>query len=78
MPDDHRPLEELDIADLRHVAAEYRTLAETALTTADRDSHTRVADGFERIVERRRQALPRREKLPHAEGIHDWQLVRRR
>ena len=55
-----KPLAELAIADLERAADEYRTMAATASTVADRDSHTRVADGFERIVERRKQAMPRR------------------
>jgi hypothetical protein len=60
MPDYRKPLAELAIADLERAAAEYRSRAATASTAADRDSHTRVADGFERIVETRKQAVPRR------------------
>jgi hypothetical protein len=58
MPDDDRKklLAELATADVEHAAADYRSRAATALTVEDRESHSRVADGFERIVERRRQA----------------------
>jgi hypothetical protein len=56
MPEDHRKtLAELAITDLERAADEYRTMAITASTAADRASLTRVADGFERIVERRKQ-----------------------
>ena len=61
MSDDlHRLHAELAIVDLERAADEYRTMAATTLTASDRDSHTRVADQFERIVERRKQAVPRR------------------
>jgi hypothetical protein len=56
MPDVHQPLAELAISNLQRAADEYRSMAATASTTADRDSHTRVAEGFERIAKRRRQA----------------------
>jgi hypothetical protein len=60
MSEDHRKtLAELAITDLERTADEYRTMAASASTAADRDSLTRVADGFERIVERRKQAVPR-------------------
>lgn len=82
MPDDYRkPLAELAIADLECAAVEYRSRAATALTVADRDSHSRVADGFERIVERRRQAYRAVENGGNSRirgSIDDWQLVRRR
>jgi hypothetical protein len=55
-----KTLAELAITDLERTADEYRAMAATAWTAADRDSHTRVADGFERIIERRKQAVPRR------------------
>jgi hypothetical protein len=54
-----KTLAELAITDLERAADEYRTMAATASTAADRDSHTRVADGFERIIERRKQTVPR-------------------
>ena len=54
--DHHKTLAELAITDLECAADEYRSRAASAATVADRDSHSRVADGFERIVERRRQA----------------------
>jgi hypothetical protein len=81
MPDDDRkPLAELAIADVEHAAAEYRSRAATALTVADRESHSRVADGLERIIERRRQAYRAacngRNRIRG--NIDDWQLVRRR
>jgi hypothetical protein len=61
MSEDHRKtLAELAITDLERTADEYRTMAATASTAVDRDSLTRVADGFERIIERRKQAVPRR------------------
>jgi hypothetical protein len=60
MSEDHHSLHaELAIADLERAAVEYRTMAATTSTTLDRDSHTRVADRFERIVERRKLAVPR-------------------
>ncbi len=56
MSDDHHKFHtELAIADLERAADDYRTMAATASTHSDRDSHNRVADGFERIAERRRQ-----------------------
>ncbi len=61
MSEVHRKtLAELAITDLECAADEYRAMAASASTAADRDSLTRVADGFERIVERRKQAMPRR------------------
>jgi hypothetical protein len=56
----HRLHNELAIADLERAADEYRTMAATTSTASDRDRHTRVADRFERIVEQRKQAVPRR------------------
>jgi hypothetical protein len=56
MSDDHHRLHaELAIADLERAADEYRTMAASTSTASDRDSHTRVADRLERIVERRKQ-----------------------
>jgi hypothetical protein len=60
MSDDHHRLHAaLAIADLERAADEYRTMAATASTHLDHDSHIRVADGFERIAEQRKQAVPR-------------------
>jgi len=74
MPEDRKTLAELAITDLERTADEYRAMAVTASTAADRDSHTRVADGFVRIIERRKQAVPRQQdwvgamrgEVPHA------------
>jgi hypothetical protein len=61
--DDHQKLQAgLAIAYLERTADDYRIIAATASTHSDRDSHNRVADGFERIAERRRQAS-RRKKI---------------
>jgi hypothetical protein len=45
--DDRKTLAELAITGLERAADEYGTMAATASTTADRDSHTRVADGLD-------------------------------
>ena len=53
--DDHTPLAELTDANLMSRAADYRILAEGASTEADRDALNRVANGFERMAERRKR-----------------------
>jgi hypothetical protein len=53
--DDHVPLAELTDANLVSRAADYRILAEGASIEADRDALNRVADGLERMVERRKR-----------------------
>jgi hypothetical protein len=55
--EDRTPLAELTNADLLRLAGEYRAMAATA-STADRDGLERVAAGFVRIVERRKEAGP--------------------
>jgi hypothetical protein len=63
MSDDHQKLyANVAIADLERAADNYRIMAATASTHSDRDSHNRVAEGFERIAERRRRAS-RRKKI---------------
>lgn len=58
MSEDHRKaLAELVITDLERAAGDYRTMAATASTHSDRDSHNRVANGFERMAERRRAGV---------------------
>ena len=52
------PLAELTNADLLGLAGEYRAMAGTASTVADREGLERVAVGFVRIVERRKVAEP--------------------
>jgi HAMP domain-containing protein len=54
----HTPLAELTNDDLLRIANEYRAMALTASTAADRDELERVAAGFERIVERRMRMRP--------------------
>ena len=56
--EDRTPLAELTNADLLCLAGEYRAMAATASTAADRDGLERVAVGFVRIVERRKIAGP--------------------
>lgn len=54
MSEDHRKtLAELAITDLERTANEYRTMAATASTVAVRNSLMRLADKFERLVERK-------------------------
>jgi hypothetical protein len=54
--EDRTPLAELTNADLLCLAGEYRARAATASTAADRDGLERVAQGFVRIVGRRKMA----------------------
>jgi hypothetical protein len=56
--EDRTPLAELTNADLLCLAGEYRAMAATASTAANRDGLERVAVGFVRIVERRKMAGP--------------------
>jgi hypothetical protein len=59
MSDDHHgPNAALAFADLKRAADEYRTMAAATTTASDHDSYIRVADGFERIAEQRKQAVP--------------------
>ena len=82
MSDDHcRPCAQLAITDLERAADECRTMAATTSTASDRDSHIRVADQFERIVERRKASVENTFSVKNCRmrgGIHGRQLVRRR
>jgi hypothetical protein len=55
MSADHTPLAELTNDDLLCLAGDYRAMA-AASNAADRDGLERVAQGFVRIVERRKMA----------------------
>ena len=54
----HIPLAEVPDADLLRLVDEYRAMAATASTATDRDALNRVADGLERMVERRSLTQP--------------------